>query len=337
MRTERIIRCLHRRLLHDWCFPQDRMEDDRTMESWFDTPVVGQLPPIEAAARLREVGENDAADLLEDSEQTRAFDMKGIGPKRRWPFQDRPWQHTSHVFGYLAPAAPGSGPLPIRAIGSIPADPGLQQARITITLSRLRAASYPGSGMHRILLHCSAQNQVPGQREDAHFNSTYRVWDGDHAGVQGYPLFVGLCVDGAGLSLKCRTINVSNDQDEALLAFLESAPFTSGLKLATTAQPVIAPFSAMALGLANTLCKRHRNVAVQDFDLGLDFGTNPLGGRLAEGAYLAVQLPESLHPLWNWDEWVYSPSHGQVVSRQDPQHRIPYNYLVFSISRHTGT
>ena len=49
----------------------------------------------------------------------------------------------------------------------------------------------------------------------------------------------------------------------------------------------------MALGLAKTIGKRHRNVPVQDFDLGLDFSTIPLGARLAEGAYLAVQIPES--------------------------------------------
>jgi hypothetical protein len=75
---------------------------------------------------------------------------------------------------------------------------------------------------------------------------------------------------------------------------------------------------------------------VQDFDLGLDFGANPMGGRLAEGAYLAVQVPESLQPIWNWDEWVYHPTLGQVVKRSDQQQPIPYNYLVFSLSRYEG-
>ena len=61
-----------------------------------------------------------------------------------------------------------------------------------------------------------------------------------------------------------------------------------------------------------------------------------MGGRLAEGAYLAVQVPESLQPIWNWDEWVYHPTLGQVVKRSDQQQPIPYNYLVFSLSRYEG-
>src|SRR5579859_349947 len=107
--------------------------------SWFDDPVLGKLPPHEAAAKLREVGEEEAADRLEESGTARSFDLKGLGSRSWWPFQDKPWQHTSHAFGYLAPAAPGSAPLPIHAIGNIPADPSLQHARIKITLSRLRA------------------------------------------------------------------------------------------------------------------------------------------------------------------------------------------------------
>src|SRR5205085_8912336 len=180
--------------------------------------------------------------------------------------------------------------LPISHVGNIPSDTRLKHARIKITLNRLRVAAYPGGGMHRVLLHFFAQNQVPGKTENVHFNSTYRVWEGDSAGVQGYPIFVGLHVGSEGMAFKCRTINIQNDQDEAVLDFLESDVFKAGLKLVNTAQPVIAPFSEMALGLARTIAKRHRNVSVQDFDLGLDFNTIPTGARLAEGAYLAVQI-----------------------------------------------
>jgi hypothetical protein len=117
---------------------------------------------------------------------------------------------------------------------------------------------------------------------------------------------------------------------------LESDVFKAGLQLVTTAQPVIAPFSEMALGIAKTIAARHRNVSVQDFDLGLNFGSIPLSGRLAEGAYLAVQIPESFQSIWDWDEWVYLPARGAVVSRDDHQSLIPYNYLVFGISRYEG-
>ena len=68
--------------------------------------------------------------------------------------------------------------------------------------------------------------------------------------------------------------------------------------------------------------------------IGTNFGSIPLSGRLAEGAYLAVQIPESFQSIWDWDEWVYLPARGAVVSRDDHQSLIPYNYLVFGISRY---
>src|SRR5690348_4304614 len=60
--------------------------------NWFDDqPVIGKLPPEQAAARLREIGENEAADMLEVAQDAPAkafFDLRG--PKSRWPFQDNP-------------------------------------------------------------------------------------------------------------------------------------------------------------------------------------------------------------------------------------------------------
>lgn len=306
---------------------------------WFDDlPVIGNMPPEQAIVKLREVGEDDVADMLEMTQesQTKAFGSSGL---RSWlHLQDRPWEHTAHTFGYLAPTAPGTTiPLPLQSIGTIAADSSLKHARVKITLSRLRVADYPGGGMHRVLLHFYAQNQLPHSKEDLHFNATYRVQEGEHAGIHGYPIFVGLHVGDEGLSFRCRTINVSNDQDEAFLDFLESDVFKAGLTLVNTAQPVIAPFSELALDLAKTIAKRHRNVSVQDFDLGLDFSTISMNGHLAEGSYLAVQIPENQRASWNWDEWIYHPGRDHVVKRNDPQDLIPYNYLIFSISRYDGT
>lgn len=129
---------------------------------WFDTPVIGKLPPEEAIPKLREVGEEGIADMLEMTQEAegKAF---GIGGLRSWlHLQDRPWEHTAHTFGYLAPVPPGNDPLPISSISSIPADPDLKHSRIKITLSRLRVADYPGSGTHRVLLHFSTPE--PGAR-----------------------------------------------------------------------------------------------------------------------------------------------------------------------------
>ena len=122
------------------------------------------------------------------------------------------------------------------------ADASLKNARIKITLDRLRVASYPGGGLHRVLFDFYAQNQVPGGAEDLHFNATFRVREGEHAAVVGFPIFIGLNVGTEGVAFRCYTVNVANEEDERLLGFLESDTFKSGLRLATTAQPAIAPW-----------------------------------------------------------------------------------------------
>ena len=167
--------------------------------------------------------------------------------------------------------------------------------------------------------------------EHVHFNATYRVQEGEHAPIRGYPIFVGLNVGRVGITFRCRTILVKNERDEAFLAFFKSDVFKTGLKLATTVQPALAPLSAMAYGLAEAMASYHRNVSVQDFTLGFDFGTSPGGVRLAEGAYLAVQIPDV---VWNWNEWVYHSASGQVVKRAAPEQPLPYNYLLFNVSRY---
>jgi hypothetical protein len=112
------------------------------------------------------------------------------------------------------------------------------------------------------------------------------------------------------VAFRCHTVNVKNDTDEAFLDFLEGDVFRSGLKLAITAQPAIAPLTNLALGLTKSIAKRNRNVSVQDFYLGLDFAGTSMGARLAEGDYIAVQIPETFQHIWRWEDWVYDPPSG---------------------------
>jgi hypothetical protein len=175
---------------------------------------------------------------------------------------------------------------------------------------------------------------VPGQVEDLHFNATYRVREGEQAPIAGYPIFLGLTVAAEGVSFRCHTVNVKNDGDEATLDFLEGDVFRSGLKLATTAQPALAPLAGMALGLTKAVARRNRNVSVQDFYLGLDFAGTQMGARLAIGDYIAMQIPASLQTVWRWDDWVYDAQSGMLVSRSDAGKPVPYNYVVFGVSRY---
>jgi len=177
---------------------------------WFDDlPVIGKLPLSEAARKLREIGEEQAASALETATNQKS-ETFGAKPDW-WLFQDRAWQHTAHAFGYLEPAAPGDQPLPIKSVGNLLPDPGLRNRRLRITLNRLRVADYPGGGVHRVLFDFYAQNQVPNAVEHLHFNATYRVREGEHAGIVGYPVFVGLNVGADGVAFKCVPERQTND------------------------------------------------------------------------------------------------------------------------------
>jgi hypothetical protein len=303
-------------------------------DSWFgDVPVIGALPPEAMAAKLRELGQDELAELALEVPPTQSFGA-GWRPFGRAP---QAWQHTAHTFGFVAAGAATGDPIPVRHAGVIAADETLRNARIRITLDRLRVADYPGRGLHRVLFDFYAQNQVAGRIEHLHFNATLRAQEGEGAGTIGYPIFSGLHVGSDGVAFKCFTVNVQNDDDEAFLGFLESDVFKAGLQLASIGQPALAPLSEMALGMTKAIARRNRNVAVQDFFLGLDFSDIPLRARLATGSYIAVQIPETLAAIWDWNDWVYVPSTGQLSSREDHSVLIPHNYVVVSVSAYSGS
>ena len=239
---------------------------------WFDdVPTLAELPAPAAAAKLRELGEDEAANALERAHAESMNRGSSMALPDWLPFVERPWQNTAHAFGYLAPTDPTSNVLPIQHAGNIAADQTLKNSRVRIVLNRLRVADYPGGGTHRILFDFYAQNQLADNVEHLHFNVTFRAREGQEAAVIGYPIFIGLHVGNDGIAFKCFTVNVKNDDDEAFLSFLESETFQGGLKLVNTAQPALAPLSQMALGLTKTIATRNRNVPVQDFYMGLDF------------------------------------------------------------------
>ncbi|MGA2827532.1 MAG: hypothetical protein ABSF03_15645 [Streptosporangiaceae bacterium] len=298
-------------------------------------PVIGNLPPDLAAAKLREVGEDEIAQALADAPELApatygVLSRFGIG-------RDRAWQHTAHAIGYLAPVdGPQTSLLEIQQAGNIASDEALKGSRIKLTLDGLRVADYPGRGMHRVLFDFAARNQTGKGAEQLHFHTTYPVREGEQAAAQGRPIFVGLQVGADGLFLQCATLNVLNQGDEALLRFLDGDAFKGGLQLLTTAQPVLAPFVALTLGLTETIAARNRNVTVQAVDMGLDFSRIPLRPKLAEGSYIAVQIPETLQSVWSWEDWRYDPITGHVVNTLERDLLIPYNYFVVSVSRYQG-
>ncbi len=294
-----------------------------------DIKVIGEYDPDSLTAKLDQISGSDP-ELSKGLDQSKSADelLRFFGL-----IKQQPWMQATHQFGYIALRQPGwTEPQAIQYPGAIAADAALKNSRINIRLDRLRVHKYPGGGTHNIMVNFAARNQVADSQETVTFSQTYRVAEGQTAGVAGYPIFIGLNVGAQGVAFEGSTVNVNNEADQAILAALESPPFQSGLSLLTTAQPAIAPFTEITLGVVKALAKRTENVPVQKFYLGLDFENAPLGIRLAEGNYIAAQVPSET--AIEWHKWVYRPDIGTIVHRADSLETLPYNYLVFRVSRY---
>ncbi len=300
-----------------------------------DMPILAKLSPRQAAQALREVGETDIALALEQSPSATVKRPDNFGLFDIFKSKPKPWMHAAHAFGFLPLKSKKGREKQILAAGRIAADESLKNARIRITLNRLRVAAFPGGGRHTILFDFYAQNQVAQGTEDVHFNSTFRVEEGSQAGIIGYPVFLGLGVGTTGVAFRCYTVNVKNDEDEKFLSMLESTVFKKGLQLATVAQPALAPLSELAVGITKGIASRNRNIPVQEFFMGLDFGGAKMGARLAQGDYIAVQIPMELQTVWNWDDWEFDESSGQILNADDGSN-IPFNYIVFGVTKYDG-
>lgn len=288
-------------------------------------PVIGEWAPDEVAKKLQEIGGAASPEKIQVKRGT-VSTLGWLGGERK------PWQHTAHVFGFIPTSdSASSQPVNIMPAGQIKADTSLMNKSIVITLDRLRVFEYPGGGMHQILFDFNAQNQVQGSTEDLHFNQTYRVQEGEQAGIIGYPVFIGLNVGSQGVGFRCYTVNVKNEDDEKILGILDSDVFKNGLKLAESINPVIPVVSGFATGLTKMIASRNRNIPVQEFYMGLNFTGIQTRARLAQGSYIAVQVPSA--EQWDWSKWVFDPRSEQIVSTNPQGNAIPYNYIVFSVSK----
>jgi hypothetical protein len=290
-----------------------------------DFTPIGALPSEQAGAALRDIGETEVAEELEEAATAdpAVFGLLDTIKLRR----DRIWRHTSHTFGYLAP-----GDTTLIDARTVTGDATLAEDTIKMTLDYLRIADYPGGGVHTILFDFFASNQTAAVAEPVHVNALYRVSEGDAAAVVGRPIFTDLSVGPEGVLLQFVTVNVKNEDDERLLAFLDGDVFKAGVRLLNTAQPALVPFSAMAVSLTKAVAARNRNVTVQSVDVGLDFSTISTRARLAEGSYVIVQVPGPLLAVWRWDDWIFDAPSGRIAHRSDGS-MIPYNYVVLGVSR----
>jgi hypothetical protein len=306
------------------------------VSKWYsDGDVLARMPRAEAAARLEAIGEADVALALRQQPSRAAARASSFGIFDAFSGPAKPWMHATHVFGFLTCSSSVGEDQEIFPPGAIAPDLSLRNGRINITLNRLRIAEYPGRGRRQVLFDFSAQNQLSTGAEDAHFNMMFRADDNALVGLINYPVFIGLHVGAQTAMFRCYTVNVQNDQDETLLASLDSEVFKKGLKLAEVAQPALAPLAEIAVGLTKAVASRHKNVPVQNIQMGLDFGGTRLGARLAQGDYIAVQVPFEALRDWDWSEYKLNPRVGEIV-RVDDGSPIPYNYFAFGVSAYGG-
>lgn len=294
-----------------------------------DLVVLGKMSADERAQKLMELGElRDLAGIADDETLQSGFELKNLfaqGP--------RAWEHPAHAFGFLSEEEGASDLASLEDAAALPADGSLRGARVDIHLERLRVSDYPGRGMHRILFDIQARSEREGGADDVRFNVLARVREGGTASQIGAPVFLGLGVGEGGAGLRCVTVNVKNEEDEALFAALESEEMRRGLVLLPGEQPAVAVVSAMASALSRALARHHRNAALQDIALGLDFGGVPGAARLRLGTYFAVQVPEEMRSAC-WRDWAYHRQSGLLVNRDAPTKPIPYNYVAFGVRRH---
>lgn len=294
---------------------------------------LGEQSPEEIVRKLREIGDDEAADEYEAREAEPRALVEGL-------FRPRPWLNTQHQYGFIPLFEPGSGRYQKIVSASNMAPHELQDQRLNIKLDYLRIQEYPrpvislGDNIHTVLFTFEARNQTKEGSEAVAFNQTYKAKSGQDAAVAGWPIFVGLGVGKNGIQFTCKTVNVGNSSDQELADAINSDEATLGLNLLETAQPALAPFIGVARGLAVSLANRSKNVAVQQFNLGLDFETGATGARLAVGSYVVAQVERPDEIVWS--DWSYDTETGTVVrtnlAEGEESYVLPYNAVVFRVS-----
>lgn len=299
--------------------------------------MLGELPPTGIARKLREIGDDEAAEFYEQQADVAIpYLPEGL-------FSPRRWLDTQHQYGFIPLFEAGTQRFhPIISATNMPPDKSLQNQRINIRLDWLKVHEYPppfislGDNIHTILFTFEARNQVEEGSELIAFNQTYQARTGQDAAVSGSPIFIGLTVGPNGIRLLGETVNVGNSSDEKLISAMTSQATTTGLNLLTTAQPALAPFVSLAKELGILLGKRWKNTPVQKFWLGLDFEEGALGARLAIGSYIVAQVRRANEIVWS--DWCYDVETGTIVrtnlAEGEEPYTLPYNTIVFRVSKY---
>ncbi len=300
---------------------------------------LGEQPPEVILEKLRELEGPESAERYARRLEPGRKGLEGL-------FGDKPWLNTQHQYGFIPRYRPGQERYhKIVSASNMPDGQALSYAtlvdkRINIKLDYLRIHQYPppllslGDNKHTILFNFEARNQVKEGAEAVAFNQTYEARSGQDVAVKGQPIFIGLNVGPQGVLFSCRTVNVSNSNDDSVVKAINSEAVSMGLNLLTTAQPALVPFVGVARGLWTSLAKHSQNTLVQRFTLGLDFEAGTTGAQLGIGSYVVAQVPRADEITWS--EWKLDAENGTIVradlAEGEETYSLPYNTVVFRVS-----
>lgn len=294
--------------------------------------VLGEMRVSEVARILEEMGDPDA-EKLKPTTKMRSGNVKF--KNFSIPGFDLIYRYTNHEYGFLPPASArrSKSNILIENAKGMEADPKMKGQTVKITLDGLLVHDYPGLDIfghnrHNILFEFECQHQAADQVQELSFAHNFEVMEGQDAGVNGCPIFVGLKVGQEGVRFQCTTINVSSQADKEVLKFMEGDAFKGGLQLIDAVNPAMPVVTGLVTGVVKLVLTWSENRQVQYFDLGLDFSNIQVNAKLREGSYIVAQAPED----FDWADWVWSPR-GKVVSANDPKKGLPYNHVIFSVSK----
>ncbi len=270
--------------------------------------------------------ETEAEEIIRHN---KASDLKTIS----WPWNRKPkaWEHSSYAFGFIPIKTNNDNLLKIHEARSIIADQSLKDAKITLSLDYFRAYDYPGKGKHRVLFKFNAKNYLKDSGEqDLSFNQTFAIQEGQNAPISGYPIFVGLNTGRQLMQFDVEIVNISNDNDGQLLDTIEKGVVKNGITLLNTLNPVLPILSEYATGITKLIAGRNRNIEITSPKMGLYFDDIASHLKMSRGVYIAIQT--SNPGEFNWNQWHYNRSFGEIQSIDGTHKELPYNYFAFSIS-----
>lgn len=287
--------------------------------------MITALSAQDAVVQFREMGLTHMADEI--TQANADANLEAI----RWPWNrdPQPWEFP-YAYGFIPHDDP-SDEITLQNVTTVAPDLSLKGSQVVVSLDRLRVFDFPGSGRHNVLFKFTANNFIEGTEQQLSFNQTFKIQEGQIAPITGYPVFIGLSVGDVVLQFQTEIVNVSNDSDNTLLNVLDSPVFNNGLKLLNKINPIVPVVSEYATGITRMILSRNKNIQIPAPTMGLYFDSISLRPKLAQGSYMAIQMPDP--DTFEWNQYSYNRHSGALRRKDRPNEDLRYNYFVFSISK----